>query len=83
MATETLRDYGTKDEFSATVKRAKQKIEISLEQRLAGNNVTGSIFNLKNNFGWKDKSEVDATLKQFDIKEVYLGDLSDADEGDS
>lgn len=57
MSTEGLREYGNKDEFSATVKRAKQRIEISLEQRLAGNNVTGAIFNLKNNFGWKDKTE--------------------------
>ena len=59
MATETLRDYGTKDDFSVTVKRAKQRIEMSLENRLAGNNVTGAIFNLKNNFGWKDKTEQD------------------------
>lgn len=63
VATETLRDYGTKDEYSATVKRAKQRIEISLEQRLVGNSVTGTIFNLKNNFGWKDKSEQDITAK--------------------
>jgi len=61
MTTETLRAYGDKDEFSATVKRAKQRIEMSLETRLAGNNVTGSIFNLKNNFGWKDKSEHELT----------------------
>lgn len=62
MSTETFRDYGTSerhDEFSATVKRAKQRIEMSLEQRLAGNNVTGAIFNLKNNFRWKDKQETE------------------------
>lgn len=57
MTTETLRDYGTKDEFSATVKKAKQRVEMNLEQRLAGTAVTGSIFSLKNNFGWKDKTE--------------------------
>jgi hypothetical protein len=57
MTRETIRCYGEKDEFSDTIKRAKQRIEISLEQRLAGNNVTGAIFNLKNNFGWKDKTE--------------------------
>ena len=62
MSTESFRRYGlesdTKDsEFSATVKRAKQRVEMSLEQRLAGNSVTGSIFSLKNNFGWKDKTE--------------------------
>lgn len=57
MTTETLRTYGNDDEFSATVKRAKQRIEMFLEGRLYGQAVTGSIFNLKNNFGWKDKSE--------------------------
>ena len=61
MSTEAFRNYEEKDKFLATVKRAKQRIEISLEQRLAGNNVTGSIFNLKNNFGWKDKTEQDIT----------------------
>jgi hypothetical protein len=57
MSTEALRNYGEKDKFLATVKRAKQRVEMSLEQRLAGQAVTGSIFSLKNNFGWKDKSE--------------------------
>ncbi len=61
LSTEALRNYQEKDEFLATVKRAKQRIEMSLEQRLAGNAVTGSIFNLKNNFGWKDKVETDIT----------------------
>jgi len=57
MTTETLRTYGNDDQFSATVKKAKQRIEMFLEGRLYGQAVTGSIFNLKNNFGWKDKSE--------------------------
>lgn len=61
IATETLRRYEHKDEFCVTVKKAKQRIEISLEQRLAGQAVTGTIFNLKNNFGWKDKSEQELT----------------------
>ena len=59
MTTETLRDYGNKSKFSATVKRAKQRIEIALEKNLYGNSVTGTIFNLKNNFGWKDKQEIE------------------------
>lgn len=59
MTTECLRNYGTKDEFSATVKKAKQRVEIALEERLAGNAPTGAIFNLKNNFGWKDKVETE------------------------
>jgi len=61
MSTEAFRNYEQKDDFLATVKKAKQRVEISLEGRLGGNNVTGAIFNLKNNFGWKDKTEVDNT----------------------
>jgi len=62
MTTETFRQYGntqgTKDsEFSSTVKKAKQRIEKHLEGRLDGGNVIGTIFNLKNNFAWKDKVE--------------------------
>jgi len=59
MSTEALRNYEEKGEFLATVKRAKQRIEMSLEQRLALPAVTGSIFSLKNNFGWKDKTELE------------------------
>lgn len=59
MTTRALVNYEGKEEFLPTVKRAKQRIEMSLEHRLAGNNVTGAIFNLKNNFGWKDKQETE------------------------
>lgn len=63
MSTEAFRNYEQKDDFLATVKRAKQRVEMSLEQRLAGHAVTGSIFSLKNNFGWKDKSEQEISGK--------------------
>ncbi len=36
LSTESLRRYEINDKFSATIKKAKQKIEISLERRLAG-----------------------------------------------
>lgn len=54
---QSLTDYSRKDEFSCTIKRAKMRVEQYLEERLFGNNVTGIIFNLKNNFGWKDKQD--------------------------
>lgn len=57
MTTETLRKYGDKDEFSATVKKAKLKVERYLEERLDAAACTGAIFNLKNNFGWKDQQD--------------------------
>lgn len=58
---ETLKNYKEKDEFLYTVNAARKRIEMELECRLYGTAVTGMIFNLKNNFGWKDKSEVDQT----------------------
>ena len=72
MSTETLRMYGQSEEFSATIKRAKQKVEIHLEQRLASNAATGTIFNLKNNFGWKDKQEIEHSGGLSDITEEEI-----------
>lgn len=61
MSRQALCDYEVKEKFLDTVKTAKQRVEMYLEQKLFGHNVTGPIFNLKNNFGWKDKTEVDNT----------------------
>ena len=64
MSTECLRNYGHKDEYLATVKAAKQEVERWIEERLfAVGSPVGAIFNLKNNFGWKDKSEAEITGK--------------------
>jgi len=50
-----LIEYEAKTDFSDTIKRAKTRIEASLEQRLFGSTVAGVIFNLKNNYHWQDK----------------------------
>ena len=51
-------EYGKKDKFSDTIKKAKQTIESFLEKNLTiGKAPVGTIFNLKNNFDWKDRSE--------------------------
>lgn len=61
---ETLLDYEDKEQFSDTIKRAKMKIHNYVEEYLfTGKNQTGAIFNLKNNYGWTDKTEVDNTHK--------------------
>lgn len=60
MTRETLLRYEENDIFSDTIKRAKQKIEEYVETRLFVSGIaTGVIFNLKNNFGWKDKQEIE------------------------
>lgn len=60
---DTLLNYEDKDEFFGTaIKNAKLKCHSYAEDYLyTGKNVTGAIFNLKNNYGWKDKYEADVT----------------------
>ena len=59
----TLLDYEENDDFSHTIKKAKAKIEQFVEERLfVGNNTAGVIFNLKNNYNWKDKQEIEADV---------------------
>lgn len=62
MSRQSLINYGNKEEFFDTIKRARDRVEVALEENLYGNNVTGTIFNLKNNFGWKDKTEQEVNL---------------------
>jgi hypothetical protein len=57
---ETLLEYSKVEEFSDTIKKAKEKIEDYLERQLyRKDQVTGIIFNLKNNFNWRDKTETE------------------------
>lgn len=60
----TLLNYSDKEEFFHTIKRAKLKVENYLEKRLINDNSTsGIIFNLKNNYDWKDKQEIEHSGK--------------------
>lgn len=74
--TETVRNYEKRDEFFGTIKKAKQKIEEQLETKLHGNSVTGIIFNLKNNYGWKDRTETDLTSKGEKINFIIPNDVA-------
>lgn len=69
-----LLDYEKKPEnadFSDTIKKAKQIIQNYAEEYLFnGKNATGAIFNLKNNYGWVDRTETDLTTKG---KEISAG----------
>jgi len=56
----TILSYGRNDLYSPHIKAARARVEQDVEQRLMeGKNQAGAIFNLKNNFGWVDKQEID------------------------
>ena len=57
---DTLWEYAKKPEFSDAVKRARTRLEMAWEKRLAGTACTGAIFWLKNQ-GWSDKSTTELT----------------------
>ena len=56
---QTLLNYEERDEFFDTIKKAKLMCENFAEEFLfTGKQVAGTIFNLKNNYGWKDKQDI-------------------------
>ena len=60
--------------YADTIKRAKLKCEEYAESMLyLGKNAAGPIFNLKNNYGWKDEKQ----LKQTGDFTHHLADLPD------
>lgn len=71
---ETLCNYEEKDEFFDTIKEAKTRCEQWVEENamLGKANATFSIFNLKNNYGWKDKTEQDITSEGNAINGIVM-----------
>lgn len=57
----TLIDYKELDEFLPAIKLARERVHEDVETRLMEKQATGAIFNLKNNFGWKDETKSDIT----------------------
>lgn len=70
-----LLEYKAKDEFSDTIKKAREYVEMTLEERLVGTSgiATGIIFNLKNNYNWKDKQDIEANVNS-DIRVTLTDD---------
>lgn len=56
----TIINYSAKEEFFPTIKKARDKVEQCIEERMVAGkgNATGLIFNAKNNFGWQDTTRV-------------------------
>ena len=55
----TLLNYSKNEEYFHTIKKARDRVQMQLEENALSNkaNPTFTIFNLKNNFDWKDKIE--------------------------
>jgi hypothetical protein len=49
-----LLEYQGREEFSNTITRAKQRVEMGYEETLFSKFANGASFGLKENFGWKD-----------------------------
>lgn len=78
MDRKSILNYAKTEEFFHTIKRAKEKIEQQLEENALMNkgNATFTIFNLKNNFGWKDNLEIDNKQTS---RITIINDLDDED----
>lgn len=65
MSRQSLINYGNKDEFFDTIKRARERVEKDIEIRMISKDTftPGVIFNAKNNFGWKDESKTEIVGK--------------------
>jgi hypothetical protein len=76
---DTWNEYSNKKGFSDPIKRAKERIEQYLEEQLyRKEQVTGVIFNLKNNYGWKDKQEIESNNTNDNTVHIKLeGDLEE------
>lgn len=57
----TLINYGNRDEFLGTIKKARARVQMDQDERMQtiGNPTAGIIFSLKNNFDWTDKKETE------------------------
>ena len=69
MDRKTLLTYSKEQEYFHTINRARRKVELAIEKRLLSDKggATGAIFNLKNNFGWKDETSQELTHKGINI----------------
>lgn len=78
----TLIRYEERDEFSNTIKRAKQKIENQMVNRalIGVYNPTVSIFLMKNNFNYVDRTEQEVVVKEKSKAERLSESLFSGDE---
>lgn len=71
---QTILNYSKKDEFFGTIREARSRVHEDVETRLMGTrNEKGAMFNLKNNFGWKDETKTDVTTGGKPLPAPILG----------
>lgn len=74
---QTLVNYGNKELFFDTVRDARDRVQEDVETRLMEtSNQSGAQFSLKNNFNWKEKTEIDVNAS-FDKTRAKIGDFLD------
>ncbi len=74
MSRQALSEYAASDKFGDTIKEARAKVQEDVEIRLMEKQATGAIFNLKNNFGYRDEKQLDHTTKGESINAKELTD---------
>lgn len=76
----SLLNYSKNEKFFPTIKAARDKVEVDVEERMNDKQTftPGLIFNAKNNFDWKDKSEIDQNIRLpkplADVSDVFNDD---------
>ena len=65
-----LIEYNERDKFSNTIKAARDRIQSYLEARLYESSPAGAIFNLKNNYGWRDEKHL--SLENNEIRTIMI-----------
>lgn len=74
----TLLNYSSKEDFFPAIRRAREKVHEDVETRLMSTrNEKGAIFNLKNNFDWKDETKTDITSGGEKIEHFIKLDVHD------
>lgn len=71
-----LIDYKRRDQFLDAIKAARERVHEDVETRLMEKQATGAIFNLKNNFEWKDQTHTDLTTAGKELPAPILGGVS-------
>lgn len=75
MSRQQLIEYQARDEFHDAIKTARERCHEYAEKYLySGKAVAGAIFSLKNNYGWKDKTEVENNINvKFSLADLHKG----------